>query len=581
MDTIKKAEPAKAPEPATKKPSQAASLVALVQDQQSSGAELFHDQSGIAYATTDINGTLKTLPVRGKDYRNLLRRDLYRQDGRNASSQAIDDALGTIEGQALFDGQEAEVNLRIAGKADHSIYLDLGNDAWQSVEVTAEGWRVVSRANVKWRRTGGMRALPNPTQGGDWRKLFEIFPLPENEQILVIGWLLMALSPTGPYPILILQGEQGTGKSTLSRLLRGLIDPNMAPIRTAPRNEHDLVVAAQNGWIIAVDNLSGIQPWLSDGLCRLATGGGFSARALYSNEDEHIIEATRPIIINGIDDMAARPDLADRAVILNLEPIDKSKVRPERDLQAMYDKAQPGIMGSLLDAVSCAMKRLPQTHLAELPRMADFALWVSAAESVLWKPGTFMQVYNAARADAVAAGLEGSPVAQAVRSLMESRDKWTGTATNSLDALCDRVDDKTRHLKIWPKTARGLSNILRRLAPSLRADGLDIEFQHSHGRKIIITKTVQQDNVCISSSPSSHRPKPIQDKAYSGDATGTQGRNGDASEILSSRRKPLINNSLGRRDAGDAKIQAESCSSDSVPFDDPVPADPARVSVSI
>jgi len=550
-----------------KAPSQASTLVAIAQNQQGhSGAELFHDPSGKAYTTVDVNGVLKTLPVRGKDYRNMLRRDLYQQDGRNASSQAIDDALGTLEGQALFDGRECDVHLRVAGNVDSAIYIDLGNEAWQSVRITAEGWDVVSSANVKWRRPPGMRPLPVPVKGGSWRKLFDIFPLPEDEQALVIAWLLMTLNPTGPYPLIILQGEQGTGKSTLSKLLRGLIDPNAAPIRTTPRNEHDLVIAAQNGWVIALDNLSGMQPWLSDGLCRIATGGGFASRELYSNGDEHIIEATRPIIINGIDDMAARPDLADRAIILNLEHIDKGKVRTEKELVRAYEAERPGIMGSLLDAASMAMRMLPQTHLDELPRMADFALWVTAAESALWKPGTFIQTYNNARKEVVAAGLDGSPVAQAITSMMFSREQWEGTATALLDMLNIQIDDKTSRLKIWPRTARGLSNALRRLAPSLRADGLDISFRKDKKRLI----TIRKDNTCITSSVSSVSSETLQDKGCSADATPTQNNlptqsadADDATEILSSAKKAIYTNDTDAADATDARKQTLSCKDES------------------
>ena len=530
------------------KPSQACSLLAIVEQQENT--ELFHDASGIAYATVKINGVRKTLSVRGRDYRNLLRRELYQQDGRNASAQAIDDALGTIEGQALFDGTEHEVKMRCAADKQGSFWLDLGNEAWQSVKITAEGWEVVTRPDVKWRRPGGMRPLPTPVKGGTWKSLFDIFPLPKNEQVLVIAWLIMTLNPHGPYPLLILQGEQGTGKSTLSKILRGLIDPNIAPIRTAPRNEHDLIVAARNGWIIAIDNLSGIQPWLSDGLCRLATGGGFSARALYSNDDEHIIEATRPCIINGIDDMAARPDLADRAIILNLEPIEKGKVRTEKQLLEAYETARPGIMGALLDAVSTAIRMLPTTHLDELPRMADFALFVAAAESALWEPGTFMKVYNNARSEVVAAGLDGSPVATAIRTLMQSRDSWEGTATVLLDML--PVDDKTAHLKIWPKTARGLSNVIRRLSPSLRADGLDVTFAHSGERKI------QIENTRIPSSTASTASKPLQDKGYSVDASWTMDAKLDARDNLSSTLKPLQDKGLDAMDDVDAKIHTQS-----------------------
>src|SRR5437868_13535290 len=95
---------------------------------------------------------------------------------------------------------------------------------------------------------------------------------------------IAAFRPTGPYPILMLQGEQGTAKSTTTRILRSLIDPNVSPLRTVPRNERDLMIAATNSWAQCFDNLSHIPLWFADALCRLATGGGFATRKLRTDE---------------------------------------------------------------------------------------------------------------------------------------------------------------------------------------------------------------------------------------------------------------------------------------------------------
>jgi hypothetical protein len=87
------------------------------------------------------------------------------------------------------------------------------------------------------------------------------------------------------------------------------------------RDERDLMIAAQNGWIIALDNLSGLSSWLPDALCRIATGGGFGTRELWTNTDEVLIDVQRPIVLNGIDDIATRQGLIDCAIIINLDPI--------------------------------------------------------------------------------------------------------------------------------------------------------------------------------------------------------------------------------------------------------------------
>src|SRR5262245_23852730 len=111
-------------------------------------------------------------------------------------------------------------------------------------------------------------------------------------------WLLAALRPVGPYPVLAFTGEHGTSKSTIEELCRAVVDPNVAMLRAEPSNLRDVMIAASNGWIIALDNLSDLEPWLSDCLCRLATGGGFSTRELYSDGDEKLFVAQRPVMLN-------------------------------------------------------------------------------------------------------------------------------------------------------------------------------------------------------------------------------------------------------------------------------------------
>jgi hypothetical protein len=133
----------------------------------------------------------------------------------------------------------------------------------------------------------------------------------------------------GPFLVLVLNGEQGSAKSTLVKILRALIDPNLAPLRTAPKEERDLMVSAKNAWIISFDNLSYLPPWLSDAICRLATGGGLGTRELYTDNEEIIFEARRPVIFNGIEELATQADLLDRSVILSLAEIPDEKRRDE------------------------------------------------------------------------------------------------------------------------------------------------------------------------------------------------------------------------------------------------------------
>jgi hypothetical protein len=313
--------------------------------------------------------------------------------------------------------------------------------------------------------------------------------------ILLLSWLLAAGRPRGPYPMLVLQGEQGSAKSTTARLIRGIIDPSTAPLRTPPRDERDLVIAANNSRVVAYDNLSGLPPWLSDALCRLATGSGFSTRELYSDAEEVILAVNRPVILNSIDHLPERPDLAERSIILNLPRIDEHGRRDEAQLYAEYEQELPSILGAFYSALSCALRRLPSIKLPQKPRMADFALWATAGESGFGLfQGAFMEAYAGNRAEAVQEILDNEVVASAVVALMTAKpsDAWTGTSGELLQVLERRMADVVKNSAQWPKSARGLSGGLRRLAPFLRQAGIEIDFDQKRGkggqRPLLITR---------------------------------------------------------------------------------------------
>jgi hypothetical protein len=155
-----------------------------------------------------------------------------------------------------------------------------------------------------------------------------------------------------------------------------------------------LFIAASNGHVLAFDNLSGLPPWLSDTLCRLTSGGAFSTRRLFTDQDEILFAAARPIILNGIEEVISRPDLADRAILLMLAPIAERQRRPEHALWRQFELARPHILGALLDAAAHGLQMLPQVRLQRLPRMADFALWVAACETGFQPEGAFEAAYS-------------------------------------------------------------------------------------------------------------------------------------------------------------------------------------------
>lgn len=443
--------------------------------------DLFHTPEGSAYAT------MKAIPratctLTGKLAKQYLRRLCYIRENTAPSGAVIQTAINTLESLANFVGAKCPVFTRLAGH-DGNIYLDLGDENWRAVRVGPEGWIMVEDCPVRFQRSRGMLPLPVPHRGGNFGDLWSLLNISsEDDRRLIVAWLICALRPTGPYPVLCLHGEQGAAKSTTAALLRALVDPNTAPLRSAPREGRDLCIAATHGWVLAFDNLSHLSPWLSDALCRLATGGGNATRELYTDTDEILFNAQRPIIMNGIEDLATRGDLLDRCLIVTLPAIKDCDRRPAEDVMREFEERRPAILGALLDVVAQGLRRVNEVKVHRLPRMADAARWVTACEWALgWEQGSFVAAYERNRRDANELVLEDSPVVPAIRRLFVERSgrPWVGTPTELLEELCRVADDTLTGGRDWPRRPNALSGKLRRLAPNLRRNGISFQARHT------------------------------------------------------------------------------------------------------
>jgi hypothetical protein len=314
-----------------------------------------------------------------------------------------------------------------------------------------------------------LRPLPEPEEGGsieDLRSLINVAD--DGDFVLIVAWLLDALSNDGAHPVLVINGGEGTAKSTLVEILQALIDPSWARLDGLPNTERQFKAA--EGYLRPYDNVSSISAKISDALCRLSTG-----RPAY------------PIILNGIDNLVMRPELADRCLFVNAAPVSDRQRRSLLEIRATFEKMRPKILGALLDAVVCGLRALPTTRLDEKPRMADFALWATACEGALWPKGTFMAAYLDNRTEAAEKLIETDVVATAVQAFMANRASWSGTATE-LDTRLRMAAGNLEGTKGWPALPQFLAARLRALASSLSKVGIEVTTAKvGHDRKRVIT----------------------------------------------------------------------------------------------
>jgi hypothetical protein len=458
------------------RPSQAEQLLALA------------DRAGYTFLTYRddpygvIPGESIARPLRGG--RGSIRAELARlfaeEHDRAPSAHSLADVMLALEGRA-YSADERALHLRVAYQSG-AVWLDLGTADGDIIRVTADGWAVADGPGPLFRRTRLTGPLPRPAEpgNGDLGALRVLLRIGDESWPLVVAWLVAVLVlPGQPVPVLALTGEQGTAKSTQSRLLVSLVDPSDCPLRAGPRDVEGWAVAAAASRVVGLDNVSHIEPWLSDALCRGVTGDGLVRRALYTDSDVSVLNFRRAILINGITLTGLRGDLADRLLRVELEQIPDSDRLDETDLAAQWTVAHPAALGGLLDLIAQVLARLPQITLPSKPRMADYAKVLAAVDQVMGTTGlrAYLGLREQLAAEAVEEDLIGSAIARFAAGVSIP---WQGTAAELLKELSPKRTDGSPKgpeelPKGWPGSSRAMAARITRAAPMLRAIGVRVD----------------------------------------------------------------------------------------------------------
>ena len=455
------------PKTAKTKPSPAELLVSTA---LAAGAVLFHDRHHNAYICVPLElDAMATYSLAGSKAGWWLKKLFHDKHGKIIASQAFKDALDQLQSMAVLSGLLEKISLRIAGDGER-IDIDLGQPDHAVVSITKEGWNIEPCSDHKFYRSSGFGALPVPSGGGSLIQLKELLNLDAENWTLLLAFLVNCLKPDGPYMCLLVEGEQGSGKSFLCSLIKRIIDPNETEKMRLPDNARDLFIHAKEFFLLHYDNTSGMKAEMSDVLCTLATGGGHATRRLYKDDELASLNYCRPFIINGISDYANRPDLLERAIPLQLPTLPAGKRKTERLLKAEFEKMLPSILGELYSIVAHALANFDKVEPPTNIRMADCAQWLVAAEGAADLPqGSFLKVLGASQADAMVERVINLPLVIAIQKLIE-RESYNGLMGDLFSKLSGGGEG--RHL---PPTPAHLSKELKRLRPALEKAGIHID----------------------------------------------------------------------------------------------------------
>ena len=416
------------------------------------------------------------------------------EGGRLIRPQDLREMLDVAKTVARVAAPVMTVAHRVA-ESERGAVIDLGTDDHARMVVTPGRAEVVhGESSTLFHRPDSMRAMFVPADDGDVGLLDSFLNLsPEGRIVLrgYIGYVLThAKSRRSSFPIPVLGGGEGVGKSTLSRRIKRLVDPSSIDIQTMPRSERDLAIAIQPAHLTIFDNVRAIKPHMADALCIAATGGVVTTRQLYTDSGLVTLNLHGAVILNGVHALVDQPDLASRVLPLTLLPLDEKRRRSEGELDTEFERCGPRILRGLFDLTARIFAEIPSVKPKRPERMLDFVVWLGGMERVEGVPdGTYQAMYSEALQRGMLETLEENPLAMAVMDLVNGggRDWWEGTPADLLKALTGAVDHRTAYSRDWPVNAIQLSRRLRALVPALRRQRIDVQFPRGHERKISIS----------------------------------------------------------------------------------------------
>lgn len=485
-----------------KRTSQADRILELVKSQN---ITLFRDEFSEPFVRFSINNHLEIWSLRSKKFKTWLSRQLWEIEHKTYTTNAIDSALGVLAGKASFEGNPIILSNRAAEDRE-GYWYDLANETWQAIHISSIEWRVVDRTPILFRRYNHQLPQVQPIHGGNIKKLLNFVNLKNpSEELLLLIYVVTCFVPDIPHPIAAFYGPQGAAKTTLGRMLRSIIDPSSLSTLSMPTSGNELIQQLYHHWFPFFDNITYISDTISDDLCRAVTGGGFSKRELYSNDDDVIYNFRRPIGLNGINLVAKRPDLLDRSILFQLDRIPNDKRRQEKKLWSEFELSKPIILGGIFDALSTAMCLYPSISVSQVPRMADFTIWGCAiAQALGYTQEEFLEAYFENISTQQDHAIQENPVAYAMVQFMNDQDCWEGSMSDLLGELNNIATDERldAYRSGWPNAANALSHKLNEVRANLMDRGIFITHLRSRGvRKLKIEKAPKKIDPIVQSTP--------------------------------------------------------------------------------
>lgn len=451
-------------------------------------AKFFLNDLEEACAAIEVNGHTEIWKIKSKIFKLWLTKQYFDETKSAPSVDAMNQALNVLEMSATFNGEKHKLQLRVA-EHEGKFYYDLSDKDWKVVEISPTGPRVLENPPILFSRNKNMKGQVEPNFDGDIRLLLNHVRLKhEDDQILYLVYVISCLIPNIPHTVIVYSGEKGASKSTSMKMTRQIIDPAVRDLLTMPNSIQDLAISLSNNYMPCFDNLDSLSAAKSDLLCIASTGGGFSKRTLFTDDDETLLELHRCPALNGINVVVTRADLMDRSIVLELERIPEEERKEERVVREAFEKDRADIIGGALNILSKAMTIYPNVQLNKLSRMADFMRWGYAISEAMGYGGErFLKAYHNNQNSSNEEAISSHPVAATIVLFMRNRSVWKGSVADLLRQLeftagQEKIDT---NMKTWPKAAHILSRRLKEVKSNLAEKGITFSIRPAGDSKEI------------------------------------------------------------------------------------------------
>jgi hypothetical protein len=442
------------------------------------------DKNEDSFAVKKGTANPVALPIHSKIMAKSIKYEGYQHDEmlKTDDIKEVQDSLSAI---AEFKGEDMSIWQRTAPlDGEDGVEIDLGGEESERAIITKEGVSTnVTGSETLFSHSAASSSLPRVAEKGDLTKIFPYLNMVKEHMWLLVAYLTYILAHPKQenvgYPILIIKGEQGSGKSFLCKaIIRALVDPNNYGIQMFPSTPREMAISAKNAYVLIYDNIRKLCHKWSDAMCVSSTGGFLPGRKLYSDNEEINLDLHGPKILNGIHNFLTEPDVVSRCVNIELLPIAAKLRKNEEELCQQLELDKPIIFRGLLDSISKCFAVKGTETITHPQRMMGFVRWLAAFELAEgMEVGTLQKIYAENQKHAMLDTIAEDNLAYAVLTMANeyTSNMWSGTPTALLDELTARVSAKaSKYSKSWPQTAISLSKRLAVLKPSLLAQGVEL-----------------------------------------------------------------------------------------------------------